>query len=214
LARFDELRVSGPSFHGSGNDSSTFVNWQLAPEVLRWLLDTTEEGARTLETGCGYSTVVFAIAGARHTVVSPRAYEHDRVRRWCEMRAISLGDVQFVVGESQAVLPAQEPTPLDLVLIDGDHAFPVPFIDWFFTAGRLREGGLVVVDDTQIRTGALLCEFLASETARWALHRSFDRTAVFMRTAAEWRAPEGWAGQPFCRPEPGRLRSLAHRLRR
>jgi predicted O-methyltransferase YrrM len=198
LARLDQLLTSGAAFHGSGTDASTFVNWQLAPEVLGWLVTDTDPGARTLETGCGYSTVAFALAGARHTAISPRVYEHDRVRQWCAAHDIALDTVEFVAGESQVVLPSLPADPLDVVLVDGDHAFPSPFIDWYYTAHRLRTGGLVVIDDTQLRTAALLAEFLDGETGRWARHRTFTRTAVFTKVSDEWRAPDGWVGQPFC----------------
>jgi hypothetical protein len=39
---------------------------------------------------------------------------------------------------------------LDLVLIDGDHAFPASFIDWYYTAEQVKLGGYVIVDDTNL----------------------------------------------------------------
>jgi hypothetical protein len=49
--------------------------------------------------------------------------------------------------------------PLDIVLIDGAHAFPFPFLDWYFTASALKAGGLLVIDDVQIATGTILADF-------------------------------------------------------
>jgi hypothetical protein len=44
--------------------------------------------------------------------------------------------------------------PLDLVLVDGSHSFPqVFFIDWFYTAGALKIGGHLLVDDVHVWTG-------------------------------------------------------------
>jgi hypothetical protein len=45
--------------------------WPLSPNVIEWIVETLPEGAVTLETGCGYSTMAFAVCGARHTAVVP-----------------------------------------------------------------------------------------------------------------------------------------------
>jgi len=74
---------------------------------------------------------------------------------------------------------------LDLVLIDGDHSFPAPVIDWYYTAHRLKVGGLMVVDDTDIVTGLLLVDFMRADpkwttvwrhrSGRFAIHRKLTR---------------------------------------
>jgi predicted O-methyltransferase YrrM len=84
---------------------------------------------RTLETGCGYSTIIFALKGMRHTVISPIFEEHQRIGEWCDANEIDLSNVEFKLGRSEDLLPALKPEPLDLVLIDGWHAFPAPFLD-------------------------------------------------------------------------------------
>ena len=87
------------------------------------------------------------------------------------------------------------------VLIDGVHAFPVPFIDWYYTANRLAVGGAMIVDDTHLRPCAMLRDFLASEVARWERLADFDRTTIFRRITAEPVA-EGvsWTDQPSAHP--------------
>jgi hypothetical protein len=196
-AIFDGLCRGEASFHGWW-DEKVVLNWQLDEAVLRFLWDRVGEGAQTLETGCGYSTVAFALAGARHTAVSPFAVEHERIQAWCEDRDVPTDHMVFVAEPSQDALPRLEPTPLDLVLIDGDHAFPLPFVDWFYTAHRLKIGGLCVVDDTQIPTGGILHRFLAAETGRWRLVEQFTTTSVFEKLSDPVLDPSGWIAQPFC----------------
>ena len=70
---------------------------------------------------------MFALAGAKHTAISPFPFEHDRIRHWCNERRIPLDDVTMVNGPSQDILPRLD-GDLDLVLVDGDHAFPTPLI--------------------------------------------------------------------------------------
>jgi hypothetical protein len=110
------------------------------------------------------------------------------------------------------------PEPLDLVLIDGGHGFPTPFIDWFYTAGSIRVGGVVVIDDAHLWTGAVLKEFLLAEP-EWRLTgpRS-PKTAAFTKTAdyIPWKE---WTQQPYVanRSEPrrysSRLKSVLHLAR-
>jgi predicted O-methyltransferase YrrM len=96
--------------------------------VLDCLDITVRPGQRTLETGCGYSTIIFALKGARHTVISPVIEEHQHIREWCKANQIDLWTLEFKLAQSEDVLPALDRELLDLVLIDGWHAFPAPFL--------------------------------------------------------------------------------------
>jgi predicted O-methyltransferase YrrM len=213
---FDALVAAAPSFHGW--HETVFRNLALDEPALRLILDNVRPGDRTLETGVGHSTVVFALAGARHTSVAPRGLEFGRVQEWCAAHGVDTGTVTFVAGLSQDVLPALPADPLDVALVDGDHAFPIPFLDWFHAATRLRVGGLVIVDDTQIRTGALLRAFLDSEVAagRWQRRAALERTVMFEKRAHHVLDPRGWVGQPFCAlddaPEPPSLVARARAM--
>ena len=174
------------------------LNYRLREAPLRLIFERVHEGQETLETGAGYSTIVFALCGAKHTAISPLAIEHDRIRQWCEARGVSLDNVRFVVAPSQDVLPGLGGAPLDFVLIDGDHAFPVPFIDFLYAAGRLRPGGIVMVDDTHITTGRILDDFLSSEAGRWRRLETFETSSAFERLDGDLLDPGGWMTQPFC----------------
>jgi hypothetical protein len=87
------------------------------------------------------STVVFALKGSRHTVIAPAPSEFEITKIYCRERGIPTSQINFIAEPSQTVLPALESGPLDLVLIDGGHGFPTPYIDWFFTAGKLKKVG-------------------------------------------------------------------------
>jgi hypothetical protein len=78
------------------------------------------------ETGCGGSTIVlsqssdhhtaFAIEGANLTITELRKHVDLRAER-----------VTFVEGETKDTLPGHVfPGELDLVLLDGPHAYPLP----------------------------------------------------------------------------------------
>ena len=191
-----------PSFHGR---TSAIRNWKLADDVLHWLDKNVRRNQRTLETGCGYSTIIFALKGTRHTVISPIFEEHQRIREWCDANEIDLPNVEFKLARSEDLLPALKPEPLDLVLIDGWHALPAPFLDWFFTAKRLVINGYVLVDDTQLKTPRILHDFLEAEQGRWELVARFKRTDIFRKISRDVFIGE-WYTQPYC--AKNRLRIL------
>jgi tetratricopeptide (TPR) repeat protein len=184
-----------PHLHGqSGN-----VSWKASDELLQFIAEQVTDTAHTLETGAGVSTIVFALKQTVHTCIVPDAAQVDRIRAYCDRFQISTEKVTFHITPSEAALPQLELNDLDLVLIDGRHAFPTPFIDWYYTASRLKVGGVSIVDDTKIWTGAVLKEFLEHE-AEWQLKAEFPKTSP--NSAAFVKLSDGshqkwWAQQPY-----------------
>lgn len=184
------LAETKPEFHGSA-DAPT--SWASQNEVLEFIANSLNPGMNSLETGCGYSTVVFASTGSRHTVVTPARLETRQVADYCRANRIDIRKVKFAIGKSQDVLPGLvNDGRLDLVYIDGAHRFPFPCIDWVYTEGRLNVGGLMLVDDVRIPTCRILHDFLMKES-NWSLERYIRDTAVFRKIgptdySADWPA--------------------------
>jgi len=186
-----------PMFHG--RDLAGTQNYAIDPPVLEWMATKLPAGARTVETGCGYTTIVLSAVTRRHTVISPFTEEHDLIKAWCARNGIGTKHVDFIAKPSQEVVPHLSLQDLDFILIDGDHAFPAPFIDWYYLADQLRVGGYVAVDDTQIPTGGILRDFLLQESERWSLSAELGKTSIFRREGAVAVA-RGimWNQQPYC----------------
>jgi predicted O-methyltransferase YrrM len=167
----------------------------LTEAALRFIYENVGQSCVTLETGCGLSTVVFAITGSRHTVIAPAPGEFAIVQAYCRDRGIPTGQIDFVNAPSQQALPGLESPPLDMVLIDGSHGFPAPYLDWFYTAGKLKPGGLLIVDDVWLWSCQMLRDFLV-EQPQWEVVAEYEeRTAVFRKIGdgSEWLE---WTQQP------------------
>jgi predicted O-methyltransferase YrrM len=205
----ERLIAEAPSFHTDAQGKTIHIGSDA--EVLRFIAAEVRPGSATLETGIGQSTVLFAMTGAKHTCVAYAGREIERVRAYCAERSIDAGGVDFRQGRSEHVLPGLEPDPLDLVFIDGSHAFPAPFLDWVYAGRRLREGGVVIVDDTQLWTGRVLRDFLVEQPG-WDLIQDIPyRTSMFRRTGDFGELVE-WVDQPFVqRRSATGLRRLAAR---
>jgi predicted O-methyltransferase YrrM len=156
--------------------------YAVAPEVLRFLADSVSANSKTLETGAGLSTLIFGVRTAQHVAVTPSKSEISSIRNYAADNSISLDSVSFICEPSEDYLPRCQLADLDLILLDGKHAFPWPMVDWFYTADRLKQGGLMIIDDAQMRSVGVLRDFMAADPA-WNLVTDFaGKTVVFQKT--------------------------------
>ncbi len=109
----------------------------MTDEMLLFIDEHVTAESRTLETGAGVTTVLFAMKGCRHTCIVPFPDEVERIKAFCTEQGISHDRVTFVTERSEFALPHLRPEPLDLVLIDGAHGFPTPLIELIGTLRRI-----------------------------------------------------------------------------
>jgi hypothetical protein len=182
-----------PKPHEDGQGG--FMVMGLTEPAIKFIYENIDESSATLETGCGLSTAVFALRNSRHTVIAPAPGEFEIIKSYCRDREIPTGQIDFITEPSQKILPVLELPSLDLVLIDGGHGFPTPYIDWFYTAGKLKKGGFLLVDDVWLWSCQMLRDFLV-EQPQWEFIADYEgRTAVFRKIedGSEWLE---WTQQP------------------
>jgi len=173
------------------------ATYGISPAMARFLDASLAPGAVTLETGTGLSTIVILRRGvARHISVTPYAAEFEAVRTYCASVGIPTGAWQPVTASSLDWLPSATLPPLDLVLIDGAHAFPAPFVDWCYTAEPLKVGGLMVVDDLQLVTARILADFLRADE-RWEEVQRDHRFGVYRKRVHPIRDENDWLAQAW-----------------
>ena len=187
--QIEDILSDPPLIHREG----TCV-WGLNEDVMFYINNTLKPNAKTLETGAGISTILFALRSSEHTCIVPSAKEVALIRAYCLRKKISLDNVHFITNYSQNILPTLVKEDLDFVLIDGGHGYPIPAIDWFYTAPMLKSGGVVIIDDVQLWTGLELKRFLAKEDA-WKLVRNFTRSTAYKKVAQE--CAREWVHQPY-----------------
>jgi Methyltransferase domain len=165
-----EILISeNPRFH-SGN-----VSWSVHPEVLRFIRSCLKPSMRTLETGGGQSTVVFAIIGTHHTCITPIRHEAEQIHSYCRDHGINDNKITFIHDSSDVVLASGQGIPdvIDFLLIDGAHRFPFPILDWHFSEPKIPKDGIVAIDDYLTPSVRILHDFLLSEDDEWELIQSF-----------------------------------------
>ncbi len=184
-----DLIANSPPLHGGTTHG-------LVGQALDWI-DQLPRPLRTLETGCGISTLVFVRRGDQHLCITPDAGEAERVRAYCDQLGLDASNVRFMIERSEKALPPLDSELLDLVLIDGSHAFPHVFIDYFYASDRLVTGGLLVIDDIHLWTGKVLRDFLATEP-NWTIVSEWEGRTVAFRKLSE-PEPRDWFDQPYVR---------------
>jgi hypothetical protein len=194
--RVHQLLDNPPPLHM--NERGELVNFQIDPKLVPHLRDAVFPGARTMETGSGVSTIVLLALGARHTSISPDGGEAERIRTYCLDHGISVDEYTPIVARSEDVLPTLGAADeLDLAIVDGNHAFPSPFIDWFYMVRLLKPFGTVVVDDVELWTGSVLADFLDAEESIWIRLERNPRFAVYRLIGDKREALErSWVDQP------------------
>lgn len=165
-------------------------------DVIRFIEHSIGSSSCTLETGAGISTLVFAIQGTKHIAITPNKSETKLIRDYAQTKQIDMSNVQFVVETSDQYLPQADIWDLDLVLLDGKHAFPWPILDWFYTADRLKQGGIMILDDAQMKSVGILVDFIRTDP-RWSLIQSFRNKTFAFRKEQPIVHDVAWHMQPY-----------------
>jgi predicted O-methyltransferase YrrM len=193
------------------------VDWQFAGSLRLEVLERLVEDAvgrapgRSAETGTGKSTLLLSHLSVHHTVFTiDDTGAGDSLAGVRRSGLLRRETVEFVIGPTQQTLPGHRfREPLDLVLIDGPHAFPYPQLEYHSLYPHLARGALLVLDDIHIRAVNDLFRFLRADPM-FALERVVRRTAFFRRTDAPTfdATGDGWWLQPYNRRVLPRLAGL------
>jgi hypothetical protein len=189
--------------------------WRTSRSCYEFLAGQVRSGSRTLETGAGLSTVLFAAWGCDHLAVVPFAEEAEAIEGYCASMDIDTSTLRFDLRPSEVALPELAGSgPRDLVFIDGLHGFPMPVIDWFYGAGQLGRDGVVVFDDAHLPQVSWFLDGFVDRDERWEAMEIRRKWRAYRRTS-EGPLAESEVGQAFFNPaRVGASRRVVSRLKR
>lgn len=206
--------------------SPTMGVWSTEAAAYRFMAERCPPGTRTIETGSGLSTVLFAALGTEHICCTPGREERQRILDHCTTRSLPCQRLRFELGSSHHSLPRLEAEGIrvDFGLVDGSHGFPLPIIDWFYMGSMMDAGGVVVIDDVDLPAVRTLLNFISRDprwrrldgSAKWA---AFERSESGPLVEDWWAQPfHGWIHRPagvagFIRRGAGRARRELARIR-
>ena len=174
--------------------AAAFHSWDaMAPAALA-AIQRRGRFRASAETGSGGSTIVLSNVSDRHIAFAIEG-ENRTISQLRLHADLGSAGVMFVEGESKRTLPQYRFVgDLDLVLLDGPHAYPLPQIEFAYLSPHLRVGGWLVIDDLQIPAVHELFRFLEREPS-WALEEVAVRTAFFRRVHQPEPGPDNWTRQ-------------------
>lgn len=135
--------------------------WAVGGRVLQWIADHLSSEMVTIETGAGYTTVLFATLAKHHYCCTPSQREEDKIRAYLERIGVPNDKLNFLIGSTDETLSRLGvETLVDFAYIDGCHGYPFPALDWHYIDKHLRIGGIIGMDNAELRPVREHCEFL------------------------------------------------------
>ena len=189
-----DIKALGYKWHGSGTVSERVLH-----EIDKRCREIGRI-AHSAETGTGRTTLLFSQLSDHHLVFTKDDEgDGDSLQRVQSSPLLQDGTVEFVIGPTQRTLLSHEfASELDVVYLDGPHAYPFPDLEYWATYPHLRAGGLLIIDDVNIPTIGNMYEVLRADDMYDDLG-VVSTTAFLRRTSAPGVDPfgEGFRAQGY-----------------
>ena len=196
----EQVIADPPVVHPEAPNGSA---WRTSRRCYEFLAQEVGPDSRTLETGAGLSTVLFSAWGCRHTAIVPDPVEADAIMSYLHGHGFPTGSLTFDLRPSEEALPALAGgEQLDVMFIDGAHSFPAPIIDWFYGAGRLTRGGIVVFDDIPLPAVSSFLDSYLDRDDRWERIAGTRKWRAYRRLSEGSLAEHEASQQFFVGPRP------------
>lgn len=160
---------------------------------------------KTLETGFGLGVSAASIMTAsrgRHVAIDPFQADYDNCGLQNLERLGLAASLEFYAEPSHSVLPRLLGLgrAFEFIFIDGDHKFDGQFVDFYFAASLIEEGGFIVLHDTWMRGTSYLVNYVRANRKDFEpVPQSLRNIAVFRKRGADrrgWMHFEGFGGTP------------------
>jgi predicted O-methyltransferase YrrM len=192
---------------------NTLTCYGIGKDVLEFIAKQVKPYSKTLETGAGCSTLVFAYCGANHTAVTPSHTEIDLIKKYAAEHDIAMDKVNFAPHSSDYFLPRNEEKGFDIILLDGKHAFPWPIVDWFYTADKLKQGGLMLIDDAEMKSVSVLVDFMQADSG-WQMMENFEGKTIVFKKLRALAHDVAWHMQAYTVVSTSPLKKISNKLKK
>lgn len=187
-------RLSGVAHRGGAFNS----------DVLMAIAEVLPSGdLKTLETGCGKSTIMFSNLALKHYVFAydDRQSEGSSVLMVQNDKEFRQDHTIFVYGPTQQTLRSflfTDDDMFDVILIDGPHGYPFPDLEYALLYDKLKVDGILIIDDVHIPSIGKMYDVLR-EDRMYEEIGVFSTTGLLRRTAIEGVPNDGdhWYEQSY-----------------
>lgn len=99
-----ELLTNPPKIHTDKGELTS--SWNLADEKLLFLDKYLTKNIKTLETGSGLSTIVFAIKCTENTCIMPDGNQVARIKAYYTEQNLLFSKTNFIINKSEYAFPS------------------------------------------------------------------------------------------------------------
>ncbi|RXJ66610.1 hypothetical protein CRV08_12330 [Halarcobacter ebronensis] len=136
----------------------------ISDKVLEYIDKFVTKDMTTIETGGGSSSCIFAVNAKKHICVNPDITGNEYIKSFLEKNNFDSSTLEFINQPSDKGLPLiSDDIKIDCALIDGCHSYPIPIIDWHYIDLHLKKDGILIIDDTHMKSVGILCDVLDLE---------------------------------------------------
>lgn len=174
------------------------TSWGLNPRILDQISNFLSPDMTSLETGGGYSTVMLGSTVRKHICINPDVTGNILVKNFIKDHSLSRVDTDLVFVENSSDKAFTDPVfdtvkSIDFALIDGNHSFPYPVLDWHYADKLLKIGATLALDDCHIPSVKLMADYLLVDQGYQLIKKA--GTLWFFEKKASQRL--GWKDQPI-----------------
>lgn len=152
-----------------------------------------------LETGAGLSTLVFLSGNPDKLIsIAPDKQLFERICTQIDFFHLDRSVHDIYTELSEDMLPKLADSNnqyLDVALIDGGHGYPTVFVDFCFINKILKQGGILAVDDIQLRAVRELYKLLRAQSDYRHIC-NVGKLAIFKKMTAIRHFPD-FGSQPY-----------------
>ena len=183
----------------SGIDTSKMERaaYTIDKSIMKYIRDNSADLV-SLETGGGNSTLIFGQQSKKHYSINPDKIACKLIKEFLLNHNIE-SNINFIEQASEVALPnigdIIENQSIDICLIDGNHSFPAPIIDWFYIDPLLKQNAILIIDDFKIKAVGMLIKFLIEDTS-YSYVRHLGDAVIFKK---ESDLKMGWLNQKMNR---------------
>jgi len=164
-----QVRSTEQLFYRSTDGVKTSDMERTAYTIDHYIMKYIQENSSdmiSLETGGGNSSLIFGHHSKKHYSINPDKTACKLINQFLDDHSIE-SNITFIEQSSEYALPniysvIQEES-VDICLIDGNHSFPAPIIDWFYINPLLKKDAILIIDDYKIKAVEMLVKFLQED---------------------------------------------------
>lgn len=137
---------------------------------------------KTLETGLAFgfsAAYIISASQSLHVAIDPHAKDRqNKGLSFKNLRKLGLDNfLEHKAELSHVALPKllSEGRKFDFIFIDADHKFDGVFLDWYYADLLLERNGLIVFDDTWMRSIQTLAAFIRANRVDYREDKSREK---------------------------------------